>query len=403
MKGSRGSIPSALVVLTAMPLTAAQSPPEWSAGPFGFNEVLRFGTRELDPSDSAFVDLDADGDRDLLVVRHSVVGGERGDVITFRNEGYGSFAPFSDSPLLVADDVAGCDVADMEGDGDEDILFWGERDSLQVARSLGRGEFATATVAPQSDGQPLSTGGVALWIDVDSDGQQDVLALCKPWSWRLCTGDATFDRPLLVPARPEAKPWTDGDVTDAAAGDLELDGDIDVLVTRWLATPNEVLRNDDGRLVRAHEAFLPALPGLTETMGCLIGDLDADTRPDIAFARYGTYEQPAEDLILRFQAGGPWEQVVEAIDEPDGGVRSRSVEAADFDLDGDLDLFVLGAVNAASYFGEQTRGLHFSGRTFWAERRISYIDGNTCAVADADADGDADLYVDCQLLQNAAR
>jgi len=154
------------------------------------------------------------------------------------------------------------------------------------------------------------------------------------------------------------------------------------------------------------------LVGLTWAIGPILGFREhasggmGDLRPEIVFARYGSYQNPAEDAVLRGNPGGRFAQVVGAIAEPGGAVRSERVGAADFDVDGDLDLFVLGAVNAQSYVGDNRGNLSFRGSTLTSARLVNWIDGNTCALEDVDGDGDIDVFTGgfaAQLLLDTVR
>lgn len=417
-------VPSTIVVvLSCVAPGRAQEPSTWTAGRFRFTEALSFESRAVGVCDSAWVDLDADGDLDLLTVRRGPLFQSQAkapsDLLTFRNEGAGRFEAWLPPPIVVDFDAQGCDVGDMDDDGAADVLLWGAgRQSVRVVRepgSIHRLDIGvsrlTSGLAP-FDSMGQSSSGGALWADVDCDGDRDIVSLFDhEWCWFPNADGAGFERAREVPP-PADVSRRRRSAEDAACGDIDLDGDVDIVIGRWLDTCNEVLLNEDGHLVSAGDRMLPPMeakvtPGVTETMGVLVQDLDADARPDIVFSRYGDYSAPADDVLLHGRPEG-LRAVPGAIREPGGAIRSWKVAAADFDLDDDPDLFFLGAINAASYFTEQVSALSFEGAYLYTSSmdEMTCTQGDTCAVADVDGDGDPDLFVgdfQSRVLLNASR
>lgn len=133
--------------------------------------------REEDTRDIELVDLDRDGDLDLLV-------GNREDNRLLLNDGTGRFAeaPVGALPLPglpeVTNDVS---LGDVDGDGDQDALFtngWltysqpGTVTSHRLLLSDGSGRFVDATRQLPS---ALTIGGDGALVDLTGDGAPDLV------------------------------------------------------------------------------------------------------------------------------------------------------------------------------------------------------------------------------------
>jgi len=220
-----------------------------------------------------------------------------------------------------------------------------------------------------------------------------------------------------------------------AWGDYDGDGDPDLFVVNesgpLTLTPAEVaaspahaqlFRNDGGRFVDVTQAAGLAVRGTG--MGAAWGDYDADGRLDLAVTRYGT------NLLFHNEGGGRFRDVSDA-----SGVGGREgfwtgIAWADFDRDGDLDVYVCGYVrydydpekaretsrqfkavvpftlNPSSYPPERNLLLRNDGGRFRDVARQAGVDNTagrslSAAWADFDGDGWPDLYVANDVSDNA--
>ncbi len=135
---------------------------------------------------AAFLDYDADGDQDLLLVNSTHWPGE-GNVVSnpvhalYRNDGTGRFEDVTDRSGL-AESFYGMGVAVGDYDGDEDVdLFLTALGANRMYRNDG-GRFkdvtATAGVAGDDDAWSTSAG----FFDYDNDGDLD-LFVCNYVQW----------------------------------------------------------------------------------------------------------------------------------------------------------------------------------------------------------------------------
>ncbi|MEM7205338.1 MAG: VCBS repeat-containing protein, partial [Planctomycetota bacterium] len=121
----------------------------------------------------AFVDVDGDGDLDL------VLGTSRGQDRLYINDGDGTFVDETAARLPTdTSSTFALGAADIDGDGDADLIVgkpWGVQDLLY--ENDGQGVFTDRT-AGQLPPQNRGTTGIALG-DIDADGDLDVVIGCN--------------------------------------------------------------------------------------------------------------------------------------------------------------------------------------------------------------------------------
>jgi hypothetical protein len=260
-------------------------------------------------ADARPADFDGDGDQDLIVAEF---GWHKTGSIHFlkqvdRLDGIPKFTS------SVIDDRHGTihvPVTDLDKDGDLDFVALISQEYEEIAAFLNRGDGTFERQIIQPGGEPaFGSSGIEL-ADIDGDGDVDVLYvngdsldsnLMKPYHgvrWLENDGDFPFKKHLvgLVPG-----------ACRAVAGDLDQDGDLDIVAGAWIPPKNVVSAGDDdgkfdtllwfeqtsaGKFER-HSLIRSARYGF---MAADLGDLDADGKLDIVAARFG--HQPGS------QAGG---------------------------------------------------------------------------------------------------
>jgi hypothetical protein len=225
----------------------------------------------------------------------------------------------------------------------------------------------------------------AAWGDFDSDGDADLFIgfADARIPAKVYRNDARGSR--FVDVAKEIGIALNGVARQPAWIDYDGDGDLDLFVA-FRDVPNRLLRNDRGRFVDVTAASGIGDP--RKTVSAVWWDFDRDGDQDLF-----TANQEGEANGLYRQTGGTFEDVaaafgVSGVPRPkeDGGV---GPSVADYDLDGDLDLFVANYGRSALYRND--------GKTFVEASRERGIDlnghGVTSAWGDLDNDGRPDLYV----------
>lgn len=320
-------------------------------GPAGFIEMAGLPALPGSPAGPALQgaswgDVEGDGDLDLLVL-----GANPALIWLYRNQGRGSFSgpePFPSEPLGSSDDTA--HLLDLDRDGHLDLYL--ARSSLPGPRHLdnpvyrndGGGRFQRWQSGTGERGIEM----LALWGDLDGDLDLDgvlpgngneLTLLLNRGDGRL--EEATAGSGLDVPLG-------DGQMFQGNLLDLDLDGDLDLLL---LGDRLYVFRNSSHgnrvRFQRDEDLFEPVEnnPAVASRMSNA-GDLDHDGYPEVLLQSM-TGGRPVARLFSR-GPDGRYHDVAPLAGLAD--LTGNAAAFADWDGDGDLDLYV--ASNARSYLLE---------------------------------------------------
>jgi Tfp pilus assembly protein PilF len=186
------------------------------------------GPIQVDATGAWAADVEMDGDLDI------VVGVRNAGAVVLRNNGDGSWqrlTPFADATSVVA-----FGWGDIDGDGDPDAAFADERGAVQVFANLQAGQFSrTNPPPPGGDVVALTLG------DVDADGVLDIVTLDNGGAIkRASLGGNGWSQSELC-AWPDTR--ADANVRGArlVLADLDNNGALDILASRpagtafWLA------------------------------------------------------------------------------------------------------------------------------------------------------------------------
>ena len=190
-------------------------------GVFGPRQVI---TTLADGALSVFAaDLDGDGDKDVLSASHN-----DNKIAWYENtDGLGAFGP-QQVVTTAVNRATSVFVADLDGDGDQDVLS-ASRNDHKIAwykNTNGQGAFSTQRVITTS----AEYASAVFAADLDRDGDQDVLSASvrdDKIAWYENTdGLGTFGPQRVITASADG-------ATAVFAADLDGDGDQDVLSASW--------------------------------------------------------------------------------------------------------------------------------------------------------------------------
>ena len=286
---------------------------------------------------NAWGDYDGDGYPDLAV---SLASGEvrlyRNDRGTLRNVGAGLGMPQAGAPEL-----RGLSWGDADGDGDLDLLGGPTSASASpvLLRNDGGRRFVDVAQAAGL-GAPGRSARQTNWIDYDNDGDLDVYATNRagPNALFRNTGGS------FVPVPAERAAADPRPSVGACWFDVDLDGDLDLFLANQSGAADALWRNDRGGFVDVAPALGLSGPPRSRDeggVGCAVADYDNDGDFDLFVASYG------RNLLYRNEGAGPFSEVGRELGV---GRVNRAVGAdwGDYDNDGDLDLFVTAYTGAGA-------------------------------------------------------
>ncbi len=332
---------------------------------------------------SAWGDYDNDGDLDLFVANI-------GDDFLYRNNGNGGFVKVTAGPMV--NDGArsfGASWGDYDNDHDLDLFVANDGNDF-LYRNDGPAGFAKIDTGAMVNDGKLSNG--CSWGDYDNDGHLDLFVANIGGNFLYHNNrDGTF-----------SKVTTGAIVTDGgrsvgcAWGDYDNDGDLDLFVANAGGENNFLYRNlGGGEFGKAPAGAIVSDGG--NSFGGSWGDFDNDGDLDLFVANEGN------NFLYRNNGDGSFTPLTTGAIVRDGG-QSLGSSWGDYDNDGDLDLFVANLGDDFLYrndfdpdrpgqvnFSKVTTDLvvKSGGRSFGS------------SWADFDNDGDLDLFVANILGENS--
>ncbi|RIK73932.1 MAG: hypothetical protein DCC67_17240, partial [Planctomycetota bacterium] len=382
-------------------------PPRASAGLFGAAQTVA-GVAVLRPVAEVAVDLDEDGDLDVLLS-----GADPSRIIWYENDGAELFTPHE----LVSAETAVYDLAagDIDGDGDRDLfgampsserIVWFENDGqlhfterliagvtsawtgaeladldsdgdLDVVKSEyvgrlnwyendGAGQFTTRLIDAA-----LQSPRRASVADVNGDGRLDVVVAAyyadvaySAIAWYQNDGAENFTRRIAV---SNSYPYM-----SAVAGDVDSDGDVDFVSIDY-NTRQATWHENDGAY-----SFTSRPIADSRVQRLLLADVDGDDDRDIL-----GWDEDSYSLTL-YENDGHQNFTLKVVDGAVPGI--YDVEVVDVDGNGVLDIL------AAAYWNSSLGWYARSAAGGWAESVIVLAPyGGAVHAADLDRDGDQDI------------
>ncbi len=299
-------------------------------------------------SKPTLVDLDGDGDQDLVV---------GGDSLThyFRNTG-SSTAPAwvsvsgTESPLAAIGPVLGAAprLSDLDGDGDLDAVLGGQNGVLRYWDNTGSSATpayveATGTANPFA-AVDVGDNAVPELADLDGDGDLDAVVGEDTGLLFYLRNTGSFAVPAFVEMTGSGNPFSGVDVGNNAAPDLvdlDADGDLDAVVGEFGPTKH-YFRNTGSS---SAPAFVEILEANNPFSGINTGTLSVPTLADVdgdadLDAVVGKYFGNLRYLQNTGSSTAPAFALITGTNDPVSGADvgfDSTPTLADVDGDGDLD------------------------------------------------------------------
>ena len=247
-------------------------------------------------------------------------------------------------------------AGDIDGDGDNDLVFASTEAGLYRYANDGAGRFERI----EEDLGRFADMPVfnAALVDLDDDGWLDLfLATYQEGNWAVRNNGGVFD----FAGAQEVANREDAILSIALAfADIDGDGDLDAALGNWAAgwyreipgeeSRNRILFNDGSGLDGESFIDLPGLPG--ETLTILLSDLDQDGAADLIVGN--DFEIP--DAYYFGDGEGGFAQIMRA----DGLVpmstdTTMALKSADLDNDGGFEIYAAQIAGRAQSVSERLK------------------------------------------------
>ncbi|MBL8861370.1 MAG: CRTAC1 family protein [Planctomycetes bacterium] len=283
-----------------------------------------------------FYDADGDGDLDLFVANY---GRNR----FLLNDGAGHFTDASAQVGLDTDRWhAAVSAADYDGDGDLDLYVTSYL-HYDPAQMPGDGELGRYQREDPVEMLPFAF-----------PGESKLLLRCEPAAVRATTPALPQPGMRYVDvARELGLDDPGGRGMQAIWWDFDADGDLDLYLANDVS-PNRFWRNEGGGELK-DVVFSTGLDDPRGSMGLAVGDVDGDLDEDLFVTNWqlesnALYVNNLRHTSTKSRVSTFRDRAVEAgLAQRSVGVTGWGCELADFDLDGDLDLFYANGYTSPDY------------------------------------------------------
>lgn len=313
--------------------------------------------------------IDVDGDGDLDAVTAKYLDAER----YWINDGQGWFKedPRRGEPDDSTDILAG----NVDGDGDEDLVLVNDLHAHRTYHSSYAGGQPLATLEFSGSSPGVWRSGLAAAGDVDGDGNLDVLVPDRDSSVKVLLGDGAGG--LTLGGSFGALDGRGGDLFDA-----DRDGDLDYLQRVGdPGTGGDQLWLGDG------SGGFSAAPGAFGAEAFVAGDLDGDGDDDLLVVDGGQFE------VWTNEGGGSFTPT--GLTNPAGDPVQWAFD--DLNADGDQDLIMVRSADTEIWAGDGSGSFSLA---------TTVTPGGATAgisVTDYDRDGDLDLVFATDLGLSVVR
>jgi hypothetical protein len=299
-----------------------------------FNEDI--GTKTWSGSSVIFGDYDNDGDLDIFIATDAWPPDPEFQPCRsylYRNNGDGTFTDVTLEAGVTGLETGtyGAVFADYDNDGFLDLYVVNLGDPNILYRNNGDGTFTDVTenAGVPAGAEAESSSVAAVFFDADNDGDLDLYAINAygPLSFfYLNNGDGTFKDESKKSGLADP-----GDPTGVAVGDYDNDGDLDIYIANYFV-PNVLYQNNgDGTFQNvASDAGVDIEDNCRATAFI---DYNNDGYLDLLVTR-----KDETSILFENLGDGTFKDVSKQVGLTEK-MGTSAVSIADYDLDGDLDIY----------------------------------------------------------------
>lgn len=348
-------------------------------------EICPINNNYTDSRSVNWIDVNNDNQLDLFISNGPKIGQNNSMFINFGN---GKFKQvFNDSIVLDNKSSDGASFADADNDGmvDAFIVNWYNQNNL-FYHNIGNGKFSKINSQIISNDSGYSE--TASWGDYDNDGLLDLYVTNSIGDKKNYLyhndGENRFSKVLI------GDHVNDSDFSRCVSWvDIDMDGDLDIFITNENEQNETIYRNDEfGVFKKLHSGDLLNDGGNTNSSSW--ADFDNDGDLDVFLANGNGYNS-------LFKNEGNF-SFIKVLNDTVAHIPSSSVSSAwsDIDNDGDLDLFVTNSFKKGTklvnlFFMNDGLGNFVRNNSDIICKDSSWYYG--CAFGDYDNDGFEDLAV----------
>jgi uncharacterized protein (DUF2141 family) len=339
----------------------------------------------------AFVDIDADGDKDMFI------GEEDGKISFFRNDGTKDQPRWSFVPdcydSIEAGDESSPAFADIDGDGDFDLFVGNKDGKIVFYQNDGNPGFPNWTrISDDYASIDVGEESSPFFVDIDADSDLDLFIGEKGGNINFFRNDGTKISPLWMLVTEDYDSIDVGACSFPFFVDIDDDGDFDLFLGeengninffRNMGTPNSPQWHLVASNYNSMDVGRYSVP--------VFVDIDDDSDFDLFIGQ-------EEGKVYFYRNDGTshlpsWSWVTENYNFIDVGNNTKPA-LADIDGDGDLDLFMGEKEGNIDFYRKEATGpvpsWTLASENYYA---IKAGDFSQPAFTDIDGDSDLDLFV----------